>query len=49
MGSDSQSKDPRRAGVFEGRTLVVIMQILSLVSKGSSPIEYDRNGVLSIK
>ena len=31
MGLDSQSKDPRPAGVPDRGTLVVIMQILSLV------------------
>ena len=31
MGPDSQSKDPHLAGVLDRRTLVVIMQILSLV------------------
>ena len=36
MGHDSQSKDPRLAGVLNRGTLVVvIMRILSLVSEGS--------------
>ena len=34
MGLNSQSKDPSPAGVLN-RTLVVIMLILTLVSKGS--------------
>ena len=35
MGPDSQSNDPLPAGVLDRGTLVVIMGILSLVSKGS--------------
>ena len=35
MGPDSQSKDPRPAGVLDRGTLVVIMQILSLVREES--------------
>ena len=35
MGPDSQSKDPRLAGVLDRGTLVVIMQILSLVREES--------------
>ena len=35
MGPDLQSKDPRPAGVLDTGTLVVIMQILSLVRKES--------------
>ena len=31
MGPDSQGKNPRTAGALDGGTLVVIMQILSLV------------------
>ena len=31
MNPDSQSKDPRPAGVLDRETLVVIMRILSLV------------------
>ena len=31
MGHDSQSKDPRPAGVLDKGTLVVILQILFLV------------------
>ena len=34
MGFDSQSKDPRPAGVLDRETMVVIMQILSLLSEG---------------
>ena len=35
MGLDSQSKDPRPAGVLNKGTLVVIMRILSLVREES--------------
>ena len=35
MGPDSQSKDPRPAGVLDKGTLIVIMRILSLVREGS--------------
>ena len=35
MGSDSQSKDRRPAGVLDRGTLVVIMRILSLVREES--------------
>ena len=35
MGSDSQSMDPRPAGVLDRVTLVVIMRILSLVREKS--------------
>ena len=35
MGPNSQSKDPHPAGVLDRRTLVVIMQFLSLVSEES--------------
>ena len=35
MGPDSQSKDPHLAGVLDRGTLVVIMQILSLVREES--------------
>ena len=35
MGPDSWSKDPRPAGVLDKGTLVVIMQILSLVREES--------------
>ena len=35
MGPDSQSKDPRPAGVLDRGTLVIIMQILTLVRKES--------------
>ena len=35
MGPDSKSKDPRPAGVLNRGTLVVIMQILSLVREES--------------
>ena len=35
MGPDSQSKDPRPAGVLDRGTLVVIMRILSLVREES--------------
>ena len=35
MDPESQSKDPRPTGVLERGTLVIIMRILSLVSKGS--------------
>ena len=35
MGSDLQSKDTRLAGVLNTETLVVIMQILSLVRQES--------------
>ena len=35
MGPDSQSKDPHQAGVLNKGTLVVIMQIMSLVRKES--------------
>ena len=35
MGTNSQSKDPCPAGVLDRRTLVVIMQILSLVREES--------------
>ena len=35
MGPDLQSKDPRPAGVLDRGTLVVIMQILSLVTEES--------------
>ena len=35
MGLDLQSKDPCLAGALDRGTLAVIMQILSLVSKGS--------------
>ena len=35
MDPDLQSRDPRSAGVVDRGTLVVIMQILSVVSKGS--------------
>ena len=34
-GSDSHSRDPRPAGVLDRGTLVVIMQILSLVREES--------------
>ena len=33
MGPDSQSKDPRSAGVLDRGTLVAIMRILSLVRR----------------
>ena len=35
MGPDSQSKDPRTAGVIDSGTLVVIMKILSLLKEKS--------------
>ena len=35
MGPDSQSKDPRPVGVLNRGTLVVIIQILSLVTEES--------------
>ena len=35
MGRDLQSKDPRLAGVLDRGTMVVIMQILSLVREES--------------
>ena len=35
MGPDLQSKDPRPAGVLDRVTLVVVMQILSLVREES--------------
>ena len=35
MGPNSQGKDPRLAGVLDRGTLVVIMQILSLVREKS--------------
>ena len=35
MGPDSQRKDPRPAGVLDRGTLVVTMQILSLVREES--------------
>ena len=35
MGSNLQSKEPRLAGVLDRETLVVIMQILSLVREQS--------------
>ena len=35
MGPDSQSKDPRLTGVLDRGTLIVIMQILSLVREES--------------
>ena len=35
MGPDMQSKDPRPVGVLKRETLVVIMQILSLVREES--------------
>ena len=35
MGPDLQSKNPRLAGVLDRGTLVVIMQILSLVREKS--------------
>ena len=35
MGPDSQSKDPRLAGVLDRGTLVVIKQMLSLVREES--------------
>ena len=35
MGPDLQSKDPRPADVLDRGALVVIIPILSLVSKGS--------------
>ena len=35
MGPDSQSKDPRPAGVIDRGALVVIMRILSLVTEES--------------
>ena len=35
MGPDLQGKDPRVAGVFDRGTLVVIMQILSLLREES--------------
>ena len=35
MGPDSQSKDPRPAGVLDRETLVIIMQILSLAREES--------------
>ena len=35
MGPDSQSKDPGPAGIHDRGTLVVIMQILSLVREES--------------
>ena len=35
MGPESQSKDPHPAGVLDRGTLVVIMQILSLVKEES--------------
>ena len=35
MGPNSQSKDPRSAGVLDRGTLVVIMQIMSLVREKS--------------
>ena len=35
MGLDSQSKDPRLAGVLDRGTMVVIMRILSLVREES--------------
>ena len=34
-GSDLQSKDPRPAGVLDRGTMVVIMQILSLIREES--------------
>ena len=35
IGPHLQSKDPHLTGVFDRGILVVIMQVLSLVSKGS--------------
>ena len=35
MGPNSHSKDSRPAGVFDRETLVIIMQILSLVKEES--------------
>ena len=37
MGPDSQSKDPRPAGLLDRGTLVIIMQILSLVREEIGP------------
>ena len=43
MGPDSQSKDPRPAGVLDRGTLVVIMRILSLVREKSGLAERIRS------
>ena len=37
MGPNLQSKDPRPAGVLDRGTLVIIMQILSLVREEIGP------------
>ena len=42
MGPDSQSKDPRPAGVFNRGKLVVIMPILSLVREESGLVKRIR-------
>ena len=44
MGHDLQSKEPRPAGVLDRGTLVVIMQILSLVSEGGGKIKVGGGG-----
>ena len=44
MGHDLQSKEPRPAGVLDRGTLVVIMQILSLVSEGGGKIKGGGGG-----
>ena len=43
MGSDSQSKDPRPASVLDRWTLVIIMQILSLLRKESGLAKRTRS------
>ena len=43
MGPDSQSKDRRPAGVLDRGTLVVVMQILSLVTEESGLVKTIRS------
>ena len=43
MGPESQSIDPRLAGVLDRGTLVVIMQILSLVREESGLAKKTRS------
>ena len=43
MGPDSQSKDPRPAGLLDRGTLVIIMQIMSLVREESGLVKRTRS------
>ena len=42
MGPDLQSKDSHPAGILDRERLVVIMQILSLLSEGSSSSQENK-------